>query len=392
MCIRDSIQTIQKGNFERREMAILKLSHALHIFEEANIYTIHGFCLAMLAKFAFEANSAIGCNEDSEVEYSRELLKKWLISIPPTEVSSSQLQSVVQSFKGDMTKLLDRLFYFIKNRGQFGITKSFALQVDIINSLIQNFSLFQIDNLREQLILYFSRYPKSCNNKKELHPHYLLQIDAWISILSKPGVSAEEINTLLSHRPLLFHLLREPQKKNTPPCDISEKLIAWTLGIHQWIEKTLDPTLIMFHMAKIAHVFIQEKLMHTERMSVDDILDRMLHGIQNQSFISNIQRQFATVMIDEFQDTDAKQWKIFSTIFLAKHELIRAIYLVGDPKQSIYSFRNANLDLYFLAEKHMGIDSKYRLDTNYRSSPRLVRALNRLFEDCLLYTSPSPRD
>lgn len=375
------IQAIQKGNVEQRDMAILKLSHALHIFEEANIYTIHGFCLAMLAKFAFEANSAIGCSEDSDVEYSRELLKKWLISIPPTEVSSSQLESVVQFFKGDTNKLLERLFYFVKNRGQFGATQSFALQIDAINSLIQNFSFFQLDTIREQLILYFSRYPKSCNNKKELHAHYLLQIDAWISVLSKSRVSLEEVNGLLSHSPLLFHLLREPQKKNNPISTISEKLIAWTREIHQCIEKMLDPTLILFHMARIAHNFIQEKLMHTERMPVDDILDRMLYAIQNQDFISNIQRQFATVMIDEFQDTDAKQWKIFSKIFFSKNEQMRAIYLVGDPKQSIYSFRNANLDLYFLAEKHMGIDAKYRLDTNYRSSPRLVRALNRLFDD-----------
>lgn len=375
------IQTIQRGNVEQREMAILKLSHALHIFEEANIYTIHGFCLAMLAKFAFEANSAIGCSEDSDVEYSRELLKKWLISIPPTEVSSSQLQNVVPLFKGDMTKLLERLFYFIKNRSQFGVTKSFALRVDEFNSLIQKFSLFEVSNLREQLILYFSRYPKSCNSKREFHSHYLLQIDAWVSILSKAHVSLEEVNGLLSHRPLLFNLLREPQKKNNHPYTISEKLIAWTREIYQWIERTLDPTLIMFHMARIAHKFIQEKLMHMERMPVDDILDRMLYAIQNQDFISNIQRQFATVMIDEFQDTDAKQWEIFSKIFISKNEQIRAIYLVGDPKQSIYSFRNANLDLYFLAEKDMGIDSKYRLDTNYRSSPRLVRAFNRLFED-----------
>lgn len=375
------IQTIQRGDREQREMAILKLSHALHIFEEANIYTIHGFCLAMLAKFAFEANSAIGCSEDSDVEYSRELLKKWLISIPPTEVSSSQLQSVIPFFKGDMIKLIERLFYFIKNRGQFGVTQSFALQVNKVNSLIQKFSPFQISDVREQLMLYFSRYPKSCSSKKELHAHYLLQIDAWVSILSKPCVSVEEVNGLLSHRPLLFNLLREPEKKNNRAYPISEKLIAWTREIHQWIEKTLDPTLILFHMARIAHNFIQEKLIHTERMPVDDILDRMLYAIQNQDFISNIQRQFATVMIDEFQDTDAKQWEIFSKIFFSKKEQMRAIYLVGDPKQSIYSFRNANLDLYFLAEKHMGIDSKYRLDTNYRSSPRLVRALNRVFED-----------
>src|SRR5690606_21623847 len=79
------------------------------------------------------------------------------------------------------------------------------------------------------------------------------------------------------------------------------------------------------------------------------------------------------------QDTDVYQWEIFSKLFL--HPSLKAFYLVGDPKQSIYSFRNADLDTYFLAADSMGKENIAYLDTNFRSQKTLVHALNGLFSD-----------
>lgn len=375
------IQAIKEGDGLQREMAILNLSHALHSFDEANIYTIHGFCLAMLSRFAFEANIVIGCTEDLDLEYLRALLNKWLISIPTDEIGLCQLQSVVHFFKGDMTKLVERLLYFTRTRSAFTATQRFSLQIEEIYAITEKFSLLDIENLRDQLIYFLSTYQTSCNSQRRLHTHYLLQVDEWISMLSGSPVALVKVSDLLCYKPLLFNLLKESQKKNSSCSNISQNLIGWIHEMHQLIERILNPNLIMFHMAHRASAFIQENLDHTERMFVEDILDRMLLAVQSQSFVTKIRSQFSAIMIDEFQDTDAKQWKIFSEIFLSKNEQIRAIYLVGDPKQSIYSFRNADLDIYFLAEKYMGIDSKYRLDTNYRSSPHLMASLNRLFDD-----------
>lgn len=375
------IQAIKEGDALQREIAILNLSHALHSFDEANIYTIHGFCLAMLSKFAFEANIVIGCTEESDLEYLRALLNKWLISIPTDEIGLCQLQSVVHFFKGDMTKLVERLLYFTRTRSKFIATQKFSLQIGEIYAITEKFSLLEIENLRDQLIYFLSTYQTSCNSQRRLHVHYLLQIDEWISMLSGSSAELGKVSELLCYQPLLFNLLQQPQKKNSSCSKISQNVIGWMNEMHQWVDRILNPNLIMFHLAHKASIFIQGELNDTEKMFVEDILDRMLLAIQNQSFVNKIRSQFAAVMIDEFQDTDAKQWKIFSEIFLSRKEQIRAIYLVGDPKQSIYSFRNANLDIYFLAEKYMGKNSKYRLDTNYRSSPRLMASLNRLFAD-----------
>ncbi len=59
--------------------------------------------------------------------------------------------------------------------------------------------------------------------------------------------------------------------------------------------------------------------------------------------------------------------------------LTKAVYLVGDPKQSIYAFRRADIYTFLEAAKGFNIEQKAALTTNYRSTQGLLDALNRLF-------------
>ncbi len=80
------------------------------------------------------------------------------------------------------------------------------------------------------------------------------------------------------------------------------------------------------------------------------------------------------VLIDEFQDTDRHQWQIFSSLF---GDGRRWLFLIGDPKQSIYVWRGADLSVYFAAKE--AASGLWQLATNYRSHPKLEEAINRLF-------------
>ncbi len=84
--------------------------------------------------------------------------------------------------------------------------------------------------------------------------------------------------------------------------------------------------------------------------------------------------RYAAALIDEFQDTDAAQWRIFSTLFGGGGH---ALYLIGDPKQAIYRFRGADIYSYFAAREQA--DRLLTLQRNFRSHPSLVAAVNRLF-------------
>jgi len=91
--------------------------------------------------------------------------------------------------------------------------------------------------------------------------------------------------------------------------------------------------------------------------------DRLLHALR---------RQFPCVLVDEFQDTDARQWDIFARLFGAG-----GLVLVGDPKQAIYRFRGGDVNTYVAAA-----DTAVRaapLDRNFRSRPCVIAAVNTLF-------------
>ncbi len=96
-----------------------------------------------------------------------------------------------------------------------------------------------------------------------------------------------------------------------------------------------------------------------------------------KSFVDEIRKKYQAVIVDEFQDTDPVQWNIFETLFLT--DPTKAVYLVGDPKQSIYAFRSADIYTFLEAAKGFNIEQKAALTTNYRSTQGLLDGLNRLF-------------
>ncbi|MDA0813587.1 MAG: UvrD-helicase domain-containing protein, partial [Verrucomicrobia bacterium] len=87
-----------------------------------------------------------------------------------------------------------------------------------------------------------------------------------------------------------------------------------------------------------------------------------------------VNRRYDAVLIDEFQDTSPQQCSVFLNLF---HRPDRFFHVIGDPKQSIYRFRGADVFSYIKASEKA--DHRYELLVNYRSSPRMIHAANQLF-------------
>jgi len=112
-------------------------------------------------------------------------------------------------------------------------------------------------------------------------------------------------------------------------------------------------------------------------VAFDDMLFNLherLTGGDAPWLASSLRERFPAALIDEFQDTDPLQFAIFKTVYGAGKN---PLFLVGDPKQAIYSFRNADLHTYLQAREQSS--SEYTLVENQRSSGLLLDALNRLF-------------
>lgn len=111
-------------------------------------------------------------------------------------------------------------------------------------------------------------------------------------------------------------------------------------------------------------------------LSFDDLISKMYGAITgpfNRELMHQLQKKYKAVFIDEFQDTDRMQYEIFHTAF---HENTILFY-IGDPKQSIYAFRSADVFTYFKARS--AVDSVYRMNINYRSSAKMIEAMNDFF-------------
>ncbi len=92
-----------------------------------------------------------------------------------------------------------------------------------------------------------------------------------------------------------------------------------------------------------------------------------------------LREQFPVAMIDEFQDTSPLQFRIFDRIYRsADNRQDTALFLIGDPKQSIYGFRGADIQSY-LAARRATAGRHHVLGTNFRSTQAVVDVVNRWF-------------
>ena len=113
-----------------------------------------------------------------------------------------------------------------------------------------------------------------------------------------------------------------------------------------------------------------------------DLLERLksaLEGPNGEALRRRIVDQFPVALIDEFQDTSPEQYRVFDLLYrVAQNDPAYALLLIGDPKQSIYGFRGADIQSYLAARKATE-GRHYQLGVNYRSTAALVRAVNQVF-------------
>ncbi|WP_311945312.1 exodeoxyribonuclease V subunit beta [Halomonas piscis] len=108
-------------------------------------------------------------------------------------------------------------------------------------------------------------------------------------------------------------------------------------------------------------------------------LDRALEGPNRQALAEQIRRQFPVALIDEFQDTDPVQYRLFNAVYdVATPAEDRAIMLIGDPKQAIYAFRGADIFTYLQAREDTA-GRHVTLGKNFRSTQAMVEAVNHCF-------------
>jgi exodeoxyribonuclease V beta subunit len=105
-----------------------------------------------------------------------------------------------------------------------------------------------------------------------------------------------------------------------------------------------------------------------------------LAGPHGQDFAARLQAQYRVALLDEFQDTDARQWSIFERLFGPPYAGDdRALFLIGDPKQAIYRFRGGDVFTYLAARRRVDAVDRHTLAHNHRSRPAKLAVVEALF-------------
>ncbi|MBS0556487.1 MAG: UvrD-helicase domain-containing protein [Proteobacteria bacterium] len=114
----------------------------------------------------------------------------------------------------------------------------------------------------------------------------------------------------------------------------------------------------------------------TFSMLIDAVHTRVTAG--DAALADCLHRAFPALLIDEFQDTDARQFAIFDRVCRnARGKPRGLLVLIGDPKQAIYGFRGGDIATYLRVRET--IAQRFDLTRNFRSSTPLVAACNALY-------------
>ena len=196
---------------------------------------------------------------------------------------------------------------------------------------------------------------------------------------SKKWFSIDELARLIKGRTLCEKPLIVPE---TDRKELSWERNQEIFKKNDDVEKEFctDALILLDRLFDEARENIEKKRNMTGKMGFDDLLS-ILESALNRSdafskqLINIMEKKYSAILIDEFQDTDPVQYSIFTKLFGNSKN---PVFYIGDPKQSIYSFRNADVFAYLKVSRNPDI-TKYSMDQNHRSSPMMTKGVNTLF-------------
>lgn len=169
--------------------------------------------------------------------------------------------------------------------------------------------------------------------------------------------------------------------------EIAEKAVASTAAIDEDHDRNgLRPEVRFAHAVRTEVQQRQRRLgLYTHDDRIGLLHDAVTDDEQGTLAVRRLRERYRVVLIDEFQDTDSKQWALLHRAFGVRTDgepPVATLILIGDPKQSIYAFRGGEINAYLRATRTA--DRVRTLTTNHRSDAPLVEALSHLLQGAQL--------
>ena len=354
-----------------REECIRRIRLAITCFDEAIISTIHGFCNQVLSENALETESLFEAELDKEADQMttegvREYWRDRFASAHPVVAAAASTEKLkpdeLAQFFNRLPSTQDYLLGF-EEEGACDLVRTKLLKG--FEALVEAW----MQGRKEYVDYVTTCLKKSSRPRKNASKH--------AEILEKTLVKGEV-------SPAGLKVLEDMRASEFKPTNafLDEPIPKFALQADSFWE-----VLKQFGRAGRADCvrYLKDKIAKWKRdrglLSFDDLLSLTADAVTSkdssgEALRKSLMQSFDAALIDEFQDTDPVQFKIFRELFAMTGE--HWLYLIGDPKQSIYRFRGADLEAYFAFAKETQAVT-YSLDTNYRTVPPLVNAVNAFF-------------
>ena len=135
--------------------------------------------------------------------------------------------------------------------------------------------------------------------------------------------------------------------------------------------------------------YLNDRDNDVEKLTSNDLVYKAYELLKNNPDVLNkTSQKIKRLFIDEYQDTDSLQYEIASMIAGSRSDVL---YIVGDPKQSIYRFRGAEPDVFFNTKDEFANDlsnhALYDLNINFRSNSKIIEWVNKRYSNIDLIES-----
>ena len=410
--LRQRIAVLEEGQGSAdMTLRLTRLRKAMAEYDNAQVLTIHSFANAVLDQFAFEAGRPWQAQASEELAQRilDETLSEWL------HVNAGMLYSGIAG--GRISDAID---------AQFGKLDTF---VELARDLARKDIYPRSDRFEA---IAFS--PEWLEEQPDFTVSLVALIDSLIAeapngmafgeLISASGLPNGSFNK--TKRPLVeakYDALVQARRQNAlsdmhslavdltnlasnndPKCWRDNKSVHTPWVLDQLVDIAALPKVVAFPV--LYSCVSDTALMLRKRLGEQGILtfDAMIADLRKAVEVDKqesaerralaerlrdaLRKRFPIVLFDEAQDTDPDQWRIFRSLFVSDISVSGAatdtgnvIYLVGDPKQSIYRFRGSDLDSYLSARREILGNVGGQLCTlgiNYRSTPQMVEAIDGL--------------
>jgi exodeoxyribonuclease V beta subunit len=368
-----------------------KLERALFSFERASIYTIHAFCRKILVELAFDSGQLF---EQELVDGRRAFREAWRRSLRQRLTNLPDLRHALTTWldQRESLKSLERLLYDAYSLGYLDLNRPLNHEmISITQKLLGIWDFTLIQTAFEESAIISKALPLALNTLTQID--LLIKEDMGVEDKRQRMIEFDLKSILQPHRSSSKKKKRFPEQL---PSKVKQMLECLSqLKILHEIEEAPERQVVESLLPEVNRDLTQMKR-RAGQVDYDDLMRcvwRALCSPQGASLAQTLRDRFRFALIDEFQDTDPLQWKIFRRVFVDGKSPNHSLYIIGDPKQAIYTFRGADVHTYIQARYELIRTGAARvpLQMNYRSSPRLIDALNVILDqegDAALFQGP----